>query len=243
VTEPEAKAGNVIEALCRVMRDLPGIGKDMKSGGDGPGPKYNYRGIEQVTPHTQELFSRHGIVFIPHVRSYEVRDLTINNKPWTDVYELVEYTVYGPGGVDDRITVGPILAIGRDNSDKGGNKALTQAFKYALLQALSISDPKDDPDQSTHVADEATRNGSNAVQLNEFIGLWNQLTRKGKQAYERWRHSEGIPKIGDASWEQAEAAIAEVKRIRGEPEVSPVGDDSPDDEGVEPTGDTTEPRP
>lgn len=145
------RAANVIEALCRVARDLPAIGRDQQASAQQGG--YAYRGIEQITKHVQSLFAEHGVVFTPHVRSYEVRDLVINGKPWTDIYEMVEYTVYGPGGVEDRITVGPILAVGRDNSDKGGNKCLTQAFKYALIQALTISDAKDDADGATHEAD------------------------------------------------------------------------------------------
>lgn len=147
----EARAGNVVEALCRVARDLPAIGRDQTASAQQGG--YAYRGIEQITKHVQSLFAQHGVVFTPHVRSYEVRDLVINGKPWTDIYEMVEYTVYGPGGVEDRITVGPILAVGRDNSDKGGNKCLTQAYKYALIQALTISDAKDDADGATHEAD------------------------------------------------------------------------------------------
>lgn len=147
----EARAANVIEALGRVMRDLPGIGKDQQASAQQGG--YAYRGIEAITAEAQGLFARHGVVFTPHVLSYEVRDLVINNKPWTDVYEMVEYTVYGPGGVSDCIKVGPILSIGRDNSDKGGNKCLTQAYKYALTQTLTISDGKDDGDGATHEAD------------------------------------------------------------------------------------------
>lgn len=145
------KAANVVEALSRVMADLPAIGRDQTASQQQGG--YAYRGIEQITKHTQGLFAEHGIVFVPRVVSYEIRDLMVNNKPWTDTVELVEYTVYGPGGVDDHITVGPILAVGRDNSDKGGNKCLTQAFKYALLQTLCISDAKDDGDNQSHEAD------------------------------------------------------------------------------------------
>jgi hypothetical protein len=144
-------APNVIVALLRVMRDLPGIDKDQTAAAQQGG--YAYRGIEQITRHTQGLFASHGVVFAPRVVHHEIRDLTVNNKPWTDTVELVEYDVYGPGGIEDRITIGPILAIGRDNSDKGANKCMTQAFKYALLQALSISDAKDDADGETHEAD------------------------------------------------------------------------------------------
>lgn len=174
-------ARNVVEALRRVMRDLPAIGKDNTASPQQGG--YAYRGIEQITQHTQRLFALHGVVFVPRVVSYEVRDLTINNKPWTDVYELVEYDVYGPAGVDDRITVGPILAIGRDNSDKGGNKCLTQAYKYALLQALSISDAKDDADGTTHEADPAPREWNAAMAKQHLLNLCDGDAAQAKECW------------------------------------------------------------
>ena len=43
----EAKAGNVVEALARVMRDLPAIGKGGRASAQQGG--YAYRGIEQIT--------------------------------------------------------------------------------------------------------------------------------------------------------------------------------------------------
>jgi hypothetical protein len=151
-TAPEVRApGNVIEALAAVAADLPAIGKDGKA--DPKQGGYSYRGIEQITREAQRLFARYRVVFVPRVVHHEIRQITVNDKPWTDTVELVEYDVYGPGGVEDRITVGPILAIGRDNSDKGANKCLTQSFKYALLQTLCISDAKDDSDGWTHEAD------------------------------------------------------------------------------------------
>jgi hypothetical protein len=150
-TVNEEPAANVIEALRRVMRDLPAIGKDSKAAPQQGG--YAYRGIEAITREVQTLLAKYGVVFVPRVVSHEVREIVVNEKPWTDTYELVEYDVYGPGGKEDKITVGPILAIGRDNSDKGGNKCMTQAFKYALIQTLCISDAKDDSDAGSPEAD------------------------------------------------------------------------------------------
>lgn len=153
-TEDETAAGNVIEALSRVIRDLPGIGKDQQASAQQGG--YRYRGIEAITREAGELFARHGIVFAPKLSRWHPRtDLTINGKPWTDERVEVTYTVYGPGGREDCIEVGPIPALGRDNSDKGTNKCLTQAFKYALIQTLCIGDAKDDADGQTHEVDQA----------------------------------------------------------------------------------------
>ena len=140
---PLEPAPNVIVALSRVMAELPAIGKTMES------PQgYQYRGIEQITQHAQPLFAKHGVVLAPHRIAWSpVTNLTINGRPWTDEKLLVTYRCYGPGG--DFIEI-EVPGIGRDNADKGSNKAMTQAFKYAMLQALCIADAKDDTDGLPH---------------------------------------------------------------------------------------------
>lgn len=142
---------SVHQAVSKVMAELPAIGKDGKAAPTQGG--YAYRGIEQITRHVQSLFAKHGVVIVPEVRSIETRDLLVNNKPWTDTTLVVDYTITGPDGSQLSATT---VGIGRDNSDKGANKAMTQAFKYLLLQVLCISDEKDDVDGKTWEADEVT---------------------------------------------------------------------------------------
>ena len=220
----EAPAENVILALCRVMRDLPSIGKGGQAAPQQGG--YAYRGIEQITPHTQELFARHGVVFTPRVVSFELRELMVGGKPWTDVVELVEYTVYGPGGPADHITVGPILAIGRDNSDKGGNKCLSQAMKYALLQTFQISDPKDDADGQTHEADRREPPDPMKVKASddiiaEFHQLKDQLGEVQVEALKAWFRKEQVPAVEKASRGQVLAAIEKARELKSSGTVDP----------------------
>lgn len=148
-------ARNVIEALARVAAELPGIGKDSHAAPDQGG--YAYRGIEAITQAAQPLLAKHGVVFVPAVQLWTRDEVRVgkDQKLWHDELMQIIYTVYGPGGVDDKIEVGPIPAIGRDGADKGANKCMTQAFKYALLQLLCVSDSKDDSDGHTHEADSA----------------------------------------------------------------------------------------
>ena len=164
---PLSKPNNVIEALARVMADLPAIGKDTKS----ENLPYKYRSIEDMTGAVQPLFGKYGVVMVPSVLRWETRDLVINNKPWTDTVLEVVYTVYGPAGQDDKIMVGPLVSIGRDNSDKGPNKALTQAFKYALIQALCISDSRDDGDKENVEADPLPRPSAEAEEAMHELTL------------------------------------------------------------------------
>lgn len=220
----EAKAANVIEALTRVMRDLPAIGKDSQASAQQGG--YAYRGIEAITAAAQGLFSKHGVVFTPHVLSYEVRELSINNKPWTDVYEMVEYTVYGPGGITDCIKVGPILAIGRDNSDKGGNKCLTQAYKYALMQSLMVSDAKDDGDQASHEADVRRQSEPLADHgTHESIrAMAAALPDDLREQFVAWYTEQGYPpiKTGDRlTQSQAQAVCEQIDLLDPAPSVEP----------------------
>ena len=145
--EPEPAAEKpVVAALLDVMAELPSIGR-----GERSEQGYNYRGIESITQHLQPLLARHGVVIVPRVLARFTKELTVNNKPWTEEQLTVEYTAYGRGG--DSIVIGPIVGLGRDNSDKGTTKALTQAFKYALIQTFCIADKKDDGDQHTAEAD------------------------------------------------------------------------------------------
>lgn len=145
----EAQPTNVIEALARVESEIGGIQK--RRGPDG-GLNYAFRGIDVVTSQAQPLFGRYGIVIVPTVESHVVDEITVNGKPWTDSTVTVRWTLYGPGGVDDRIEA-VTVGLGRDNSDKGYPKAITQAYKNLLLRVLMIGDPADDADGHTFERD------------------------------------------------------------------------------------------
>ena len=131
---------NVITALAAVMAELPAIGKADKS------PEgYSYRGIEAITKHLQPLLAKHCIVITPHAMIVGVRPVVAMKEGWQDIEIAVDWRIYGPGGPTDMIEA-RTTGIGRDKSDKGANKAQTQAYKYLLLHLLSIADKADDAD-------------------------------------------------------------------------------------------------
>lgn len=139
----------VVASLAKVMAELPGIGKNETASPAQGG--YAYRGIEAITRAVQPLLAKHGVVFVPRVEDCTITDITVNGKPWTDTRLTISWTIYGP---EDSWIPGPrVVAIGRDNADKGANKAMTQGWKYALLQVLCISDARDDADGTTVESD------------------------------------------------------------------------------------------
>jgi hypothetical protein len=179
VSEPDRPMPtNVIEAIRRVMEDLPGIAKVTgaqhrkrtgQSSSDDTVP-YAYRSIEQITAEAQRLFGKYGVVFIPEVipppdPKLAEREFTQGQKGtrWTDTYLTVNYRIFGPGGMEDVVTAGPFMGIGRDNSDKGYNKAMTQVFKQALLQILCIGDPQDEGEHERHTQEGAQLQGEPGV--------------------------------------------------------------------------------
>jgi hypothetical protein len=201
----EAKAAHVIEALSRVMRDLPAIGKDQRASQQQGG--YAYRGIEQITAALQPLLAKHGVVFVPKMTEWHPRsEFTINSKPWSDERVEVTYRVYGPGGIEDFIDVGPIPAIGRDNADKGTNKCMTQAFKYALTQVFCIGDSKDDADGQTHERDAAPAQPKPApkMAIDELRARIELLTQEDPETFDvfaKWKADQDIP------WPWPQAAV------------------------------------
>lgn len=90
------------------------------------------------------ILHRHGIITVPRVLSRErlQKPRGHNQNLWDHVILEVEYRFYGPDG--DYISA-VVTAEGLDNADKGSGKAMTMAYKTALLQVLGIASD-DDPD-------------------------------------------------------------------------------------------------
>lgn len=149
---------HVVGAIARVMAEIGGIRKMsskervrlglIEDPGD-KGVKYAYRGIDQLAAAAQPLFGKYGVVIIPTVLTQQIEPVIVNNNPWTDTFVEVRWDIYGPAGRDDMI-VSTTTGIGRDNSDKGVNKAMTTAFKNLLLRILCVGDPQDDADSERH---------------------------------------------------------------------------------------------
>jgi antitoxin component of RelBE/YafQ-DinJ toxin-antitoxin module len=123
------------------MAEMPSIGKgDRASAAQGG---YAYRGIEAITGHVQVLLAKHGVVIVPNARLISMSPAPGMKETWSDVILEVEWTITGPDG---STMTGQTIGIGRDSADKGANKAMTQAYKYLLLDLLCIADKGDDSD-------------------------------------------------------------------------------------------------
>lgn len=132
----------VHQALAKVMEELPAIAK-----GDKSPQGYTYRGIEAITKQLAPILASNGVVIVPNATITNVLASPGMKESWQDIYMSVEWTIVGPDGSQ---LYAKTTGIGRDNADKGANKAQTQAYKYLLLHLLCISDAADDTDGATY---------------------------------------------------------------------------------------------
>lgn len=125
---------SVIELLSAVMRQVRSVKKkDLNSHFN-----FNFRGIDTVLDAVGPALRDHGIVVIPELReqSCEVVGKSVR------VLVKVAYTFYGPKG-DSITAVVPGEAM--DSQDKASSKAMSVAFRTALIQALAIPTGERDP--------------------------------------------------------------------------------------------------
>lgn len=185
------------QAVAQIMAELPGIGKDEQMGSGQYG--YAYRGIDTITRHVQPLLAKHGVVIAPRSTLVSMQPALDAKPGWQDVILSVEWTITGPDG--SQLTA-QTIGIGRDNADKGANKAQSQAYKYLLLQLLCIADKADDSDgvdysgshADTSRRPPAGRNGSHRTGLSPQEPQHDEVAER---VYARLKECAGTPIAAD----------------------------------------------
>lgn len=139
----------VVEALAAVMEDVRGVSKRDKHA--SPGANFMFRGIDAVVNAVGPQLRKHHVVVTPRLVSVDRRDVTTSGgKPSRETCVVVAYVFTGPDGSTIEATV-PGEAM--DNGDKGTAKAMSVAFRTALLQALCLPTDEPDPDATAYERD------------------------------------------------------------------------------------------
>lgn len=133
-------AGLIYKKLPQVAAAVGWVGKTGQNRQQG----YNFRGIDAVLKHVSPALREHGVTVVPSVISDTVKDEEIVSKQGGHGYRvtmLIEYRFYAEDGSFVSAT---LRGEGADYADKASNKAMSQAFKYVLVQVLNL--PTDEPD-------------------------------------------------------------------------------------------------
>lgn len=135
----------VVEALAAVMADVTSVGKGDKNDFHG----FMFRGVDRVINKVGPALRAHGVVVLPALRDLQTRDVTSDKgKTSREVTVTVAYEFHGPDG-DSLVCVVPGEA--QDTGDKAVSKAMSVAWRTALIQAFSIPTDEADPDSRTYI--------------------------------------------------------------------------------------------
>ena len=146
VEEPVRDDGKMIYRLIgEAIGKIGAIGKNKKNQQQG----FMYRGIDQVYNALNPVISELGIFFVPEVLNMQ-RDERTNKNGTVLTYTILtmKYTAYAPDGSSVSMTV---MGEGMDSGDKGCNKAMSTAMKYAMFQLFCIpTEELKDPDADVY---------------------------------------------------------------------------------------------
>lgn len=175
---------SVHEALADVMARVRHVSKSDFNAHH----RFSFRGIDAVVNAVGPALRDAGVMVIPSVQSITYEPMTTSGqKDAMACRVLVEYRFYGPAG--DSI---PAVVPGEawDFGDKATPKAMSVAFRTALLQALALPTDEMDPDAQSYEG--RRREDPVLTAKNEVAAAWRAAHNGDLDAdalradYEQW---------------------------------------------------------
>lgn len=127
---------NIYQAINGVMKDIGAVGKNKKN----EQQRYMYRGIDDVMTALSPALQEHGVFVLPEVldQTREVKTgVNKSGQETTLLYSIVKVK-YTFTALDGTSVTAVVMGEGMDSGDKATNKAMSAAYKYALLQTFCI---------------------------------------------------------------------------------------------------------
>lgn len=154
----------IVEALSKVMAYVGAV----KKGDRNEAQRFNFRGIDAVVNAVSPALRMHGVVVTPELVSIDRDTVEVGQKrtPMGHVTVVVKYTFTATDGSSLSATV---AGEAMDSGDKATPKAMSVAFRTALLQALCLPTDEPDPDSHTYERSDA------ALSDDEFAAVQNRM--------------------------------------------------------------------
>ncbi len=149
VAPAKNQAPQVYAAINAVQKEIAvtGIGKDNTTTG---GAKFKFRGIDDIYNALSPIIAKHNLIIAPRYSDralVERKSSHGNSLFYITVTGHFDFISMIDGSKHTVTTFGEAM----DSGDKGTNKAMAIAHKYALLQVFAIPTEGDnDPDNYTH---------------------------------------------------------------------------------------------
>lgn len=135
------RAPMIYGAIAAIMRETKAIAKGEKNEQQG----FMFRGIDAVMNELHDLFANNGVFILPEVLDYNVTEKVTGRG--TILYYTRAKVKYHFIAEDASEVFSINVGEAMDSGDKGMNKAMSIALKYALMQMLLIPTKESkDPD-------------------------------------------------------------------------------------------------
>jgi hypothetical protein len=164
---------NICQRLQAIMKDVSYVQKEDKKVNN----QYKFVSHDAVTAKIRPALLEHGVIVIP-----SFFDISVDGNRTNCSMSLTFVNVDKPV---DRIEI-PCAGFGQgiDPQDKGAGKAMSYAYKYALLKVFAL-ETGDDPEKDN--IDYAPPKDDAAEKLNSDIGNIFELNKAaGADAFKAW---------------------------------------------------------
>lgn len=168
-TEPEPQPGRIHTLIPKIMAEVGAIEKSRRN----PQQGYAFRGIDDCLGAFQSLFAKHGVFVVPTVLDAKREERTTKSGgALIYTFLTIRHRFYADdGSYFDAVTVGEAM----DSGDKSGNKSMSAALKYALLEVFCVP-TEDDKDTENHSPEVAPRVPRSSMPEPSAHDAWEQAT-------------------------------------------------------------------
>ena len=166
-----ADGQQVYAALAAVMEEVQSVAKKDRN----THSNYNFRGIDAVMNAVGPALRKHQVVVVPQLDTvtYETVE-TSRGKSSTACRVEVTYLFFA---ADGSCLATKVAGEAWDSGDKACPKAMSVAFRTALLQSLCLPTDEADADESTYerAPAQAPQPAEKVPPLDDFLGAYPEL--------------------------------------------------------------------
>ena len=136
---------SLVSKMIQVSTDVGHVAKNGKNTHQG----FNFRGIDAVVNALSPALRANGIIVTPTVLHYDYSQIEVGQNKSLMGHARIEVRYSFTDGTDTIATV--VAGEAMDAGDKATAKAMSVAFRTALLQTFCLPTDEKDPDEDTYV--------------------------------------------------------------------------------------------
>ena len=183
MSETELKSPAIYPALIKANKAIGAIAKNNAN----QQQHFMFRGVDDVYNELHPILAECGIVIIPEVESYEISEkrtkkFDSNKQPYESVTLYTRATILHHFTAEDGSHVTTkVVGEAMDSGDKGMNKAMSIALKYALFQLFTIptKEDKDSDATSYEIVPQEAQTAVDTDYQSRVEAAFNELAKAG----------------------------------------------------------------